>query len=71
MAVPIVDREKCSGCGLCVSVCRCGILEVVDGVVVVRERKGCDRCLNWCALCESVCPTGAISYPFEIVLNET
>ena len=33
--MPVVDREKCNGCGLCVSVCVCKAFVLVGGVVVI------------------------------------
>ena len=64
--MPIVDREKCTGCGLCISVCRYNALVMVGNVVTVIEMEECD----WCTQCEAVCPTGAIRCAFEIVLGE-
>ena len=65
--MPVIDREKCNGCGLCVSVCYCQALVLVDDVITVIETKAC----GWCTQCEAVCPTGAISCPFEIVVEES
>lgn len=65
--MPVVDPEKCNGCGLCVSVCRCGALIMVDNIITVIETEEC----SWCIECEAVCPTGAISCPFEIVIQES
>ena len=66
MAVmPVVYTEKCSGCGLCVSVCYCGALSLVDKVIVVLETEEC----GWCTECEAVCQSGAIVCPFEILLE--
>lgn len=64
--MPLIETEKCDGCGLCVSVCTCGALIVVDNVINLVEVEDC----GWCALCELVCPNGAISLPFEIVTEE-
>ncbi|MFU8796087.1 MAG: ATP-binding protein [Dehalococcoidia bacterium] len=64
---PIIDEELCKGCGLCVSVCRLDGLVIVGKVVVVVQTVQCD----WCADCELVCPTGAISCPFEIVFQRS
>ena len=63
---PLIDDEKCQGCGLCVSVCTCGALVMEDKKV---KAVNMDKC-GWCALCELVCPYGAISCPFEIVIED-
>ena len=63
--MPIIDVRKCDGCGLCVGVCHCDALAVVDNVVTIIAAVECD----WCTDCELVCPTGAISCPFEIILE--
>jgi len=64
--MPIIDKAKCDRCGLCVSICKCGALVIVDKTVKIIEVENC----GWCTLCELVCPTGAISCPFEIVLED-
>ncbi len=67
MAVmPVVDQDKCDGCGLCLSVCNCHALVMVGTLVMVVETEDC----GWCLQCETVCPTGAIACPFEIVIEE-
>ena len=68
--MPIIDREKCDGCGLCVSVCSCNRLTLIDNIITILEKKECHGCTHWCTQCEAVCPTGAISCPFEIVIEE-
>lgn len=64
--VPILDTGKCNGCGLCAGVCHLNVLAIVDKIVIIVETVECD----WCTDCEAVCRTGAISCPFEIVLQE-
>lgn len=64
--MPVIILEKCNGCGLCVSVCRCNALVVIGKVVTYLEMDDC----GWCTQCEAVCPTGAITCPFEIVIEE-
>jgi MinD superfamily P-loop ATPase len=61
--MPIIDPTKCNGCGLCITVCHCGALDLVDDVITIVEVEDC----GWCTQCELVCDTGAITCPFEIV----
>lgn len=49
--------ERCKGCGLCVPVCRPGVLEMtaernVHGYVLPRLLPGC----TGCGACAAVCP---------------
>ena len=71
--MPIVDLGKCDGCGLCVEMCMCERLYIIDGVVRIRSKVeycNCEHCAKWCTMCELVCPTGAIQCPFEITTEE-
>jgi electron transfer flavoprotein alpha subunit len=49
-----IDKEKCTGCGLCVKVCPYGAVEVLDGIAVLNER------CNACGACVESCKPGAI-----------
>ncbi len=60
--LPVIDAEKCDGCGRCTEVCPARALRVVGGKVDIVHTQ-CD----YCGECEAACPTGAISCPFEIV----
>lgn len=61
--MPVIDPTKCTGCGLCITVCRCGALVLVNNIITIIEVEDC----GWCTQCELVCDTGAITCPFEIV----
>ena len=63
--MPLINSEKCNGCGLCITVCSCRSLVLVNNVITIIEKEECD----WCTACEAVCPTRAISCPFEIVIE--
>lgn len=64
--MPVIEPEKCNGCGLCIEVCTCHALVLVDNVITIIETEEC----GWCLQCELVCPTGAINCPFDIIIEE-
>ena len=64
--MPVIVPGKCNGCGLCVSVCNCKALVLIDNLIQIIETEDC----GWCLQCEVVCPTGAIACPFEIVIEK-
>ena len=38
-----IDEEKCTGCGLCVTPCAEGAIEIVDGKAKVMREELCDE----------------------------
>jgi NAD-dependent dihydropyrimidine dehydrogenase PreA subunit len=64
--LPILDQERCQGCGDCVASCPTGAVALVEGRAAIVRPDDC----NYCAECEALCPRQAISCPFEIVLGE-
>ncbi len=64
--MPSFDREKCNLCGLCVDVCPQHRYDVAGEKVTISDNVDCE----WCQQCELVCPTGAITFPFEVVVED-
>jgi len=62
---PVIDAEKCTGCGYCVSICPLGALEVKDkkSVPVVCMKMGDEMYASCfaCRDCVAVCPEDAIT----------
>jgi Fe-S-cluster-containing hydrogenase component 2 len=52
-----IDEELCNGCGLCVTPCAEGAIELVNGKARVLREELCDGA----GFCLAVCPTGALS----------
>jgi len=52
-----IDEELCNGCGLCVTPCAEGAIELVNGKARVVREELCDGA----GFCLAVCPTGALS----------
>jgi len=52
-----IDEELCNGCGLCVTPCAEGAIQLVDGKAKVISDQLCDGA----GFCLAVCPTGALS----------
>ena len=67
--MPVIDYGKCDCCGLCVSVCKCHRLVIAEGILTIMQQEKCNRCGRWCTECEDVCPAGAISCPFDIIVE--
>ncbi len=51
-----LDREACSGCGLCAEVCPHQVFSLRDDRATIVDR---DRCME-CGACRTNCPTGAV-----------
>ncbi len=52
-----IDEALCNGCGLCVTPCAEGAIEIVNGKARVLSEELCDGA----GFCLSVCPTGALT----------
>jgi len=52
-----IDEALCNGCGVCISPCAEGALELVNGKARVIREELCDGA----GFCLGVCPTGALS----------
>ena len=52
-----IDEELCTGCGLCVTPCAEGAIEIIDGKARVMKEELCDGA----GFCLAVCPEGALT----------
>lgn len=52
-----IDEDLCTGCGLCVSPCAEGAIQIIDGKAKVIREELCDGA----GFCLGVCPTGALT----------
>lgn len=55
-AILKLDREKCTGCGMCVTVCPHRIFALAEKKAQILDPDGCMEC----GACARNCPVGAI-----------
>ena len=69
--LPQVDETLCNLCGLCVDACSCHAVKLGERGPIFDCPEECavTEGPEVCCLCEEVCPTGAITCAFEIVLE--
>lgn len=53
-----INEEKCNGCGICITACHEGALQIIDGKAKLISDSYCDGLGN----CLPGCPTGAIEF---------
>jgi formate hydrogenlyase subunit 6/NADH:ubiquinone oxidoreductase subunit I len=71
---PVIDRNICISCGLCVTTCPVSCLDYDDpqtrasheGIPYLKLAKSC----LGCGFCEAVCPVGAITMMMGSLIEE-
>ena len=61
--LPLIDQQRCTGCGLCERLCPTAAVEVHGRHALIVRPEAC----TFCDVCESYCPAGAIGRPFTIL----
>jgi MinD superfamily P-loop ATPase len=56
LSIPVVDRDKCTGCGKCKEICRYNAVAVVKGKALIFE-----NLCHACGGCRLICPEDAVS----------
>lgn len=65
---PIIDLEKCDGCGKCVEFCKSDVLRLI-GEPPRAEVANPFNCLVGCNSCAEKCPSKAIQFPPREILQ--
>ena len=64
LAKPVVELDKCIGCGLCAKMCPPQSLKIVNGKPLFKL----DECIR-CCCCQEHCPKGAIEFKTNFLLH--
>ncbi len=54
---PVIDKDSCTGCTICVEECPTEALDIAEDVAVLANPDVCDSC----GVCEEVCPVSCIT----------
>ena len=54
----VIDKDKCTGCGNCITICGADVFEIRDKKAIVVNMRECLECGN----CEVVCQADAIRF---------
>ncbi len=65
LVLPRIDPTLCTGCSDCVDACHAVALAIRDEKALIVRAADCDYCTE----CEAICPAGAITCPFEVVVG--
>ena len=59
---PLVNEEKCVGCGICIEICPLDVLKKENNKAIVKYP---DECWH-CRACVKDCPKGAITMRYPL-----
>jgi len=59
---PMIDPDRCTGCGICYDICPGDVIRLNAGKAVVRYA---DECWH-CGACRLECPEDAVRFYFPI-----
>jgi formate hydrogenlyase subunit 6/NADH:ubiquinone oxidoreductase subunit I len=61
--LPEINMQRCDRCGACIEQCPTGAVEMGPRGPFFARPAAC----TYCALCDAICPQGAITCTYEIV----
>ena len=56
MPKPVIDKEKCTMCNLCIEICPVEVFSKKNGKLIISKPEECIGC----RACEAQCPKSAI-----------
>ena len=63
--MPWINKESCTGCGICVEECPAGAIGMENDIAFIKD----DACIR-CGICHDVCPEDAARHDGERIPEE-
>ncbi|MBI9051841.1 MAG: 4Fe-4S binding protein [Anaerolineaceae bacterium] len=66
LPMPIINKQRCTRCGQCISQCPTQAVEMIDQYPMIVHPAQC----TYCGICEEICPLNAVELLYTITVHQ-